>query len=101
MSVLATAVTQMVGRDSDHMDWGDGTNGWMVGFMIVAVLVLVGVVVWAVVTTTRHTVQPQSATPAASSGPDSPSAREILDERFARGEIDAEEYAERKRLLGS
>ncbi len=98
MLVLATAAAQMVGRDSDHMDWGDGANGWMVGFMIVMALVLVGVVIWAVVTTTRRAAQPQAQNPVTpvSGGR---SAREVLDERFARGEIDEDEFRRRRDAL--
>lgn len=64
---------------------GMGPWGWivMVAFWI-AVIVLV---VWAV----------RSA--ATTGRPDPDQALRILDERFARGEIDQQEYEERRRIL--
>lgn len=102
MSVLAATVAQMLGRDGDHMDWSDG-GWWMVGFMFFLGLALVAVIVWAIVATTRsHNPPSQATAPSAiASAPGGTSAREILDRRFARGEIDAAEYAERKQLLDS
>ena len=44
---------QMVGRNSDHMDWGDDGSWWMVGMMIIFGLAIIGVLVWAVVMTSR------------------------------------------------
>ena len=101
MSVLAATVAQMFDRDGDHMDWGDG-GWWMVGLMFFFGLALVAVVVWAIIASTRSNPQSQVTAPIATPPePRGPSAREILDQRFAGGEIDAAEYAERKQLLGS
>ena len=70
------------------MDWTDGGFSWwwmlpMMGFM----LAVIGTILWAIVTVSR------------SSGPtsvsDHPSAEDILNSRFARGEIDTAEYRER------
>lgn len=73
--------------------WNDG-NGWMNGFgMVVMLLVwggLIGVAVWAVVRMTRGTT---------STAPSAESPRQILDRRFATGEIDAERYAAARRVL--
>jgi len=99
MSTLATAFAQMDPRYRDHMDGRHGR--WWLG----ALLLLVGVaaivaIVWAIVATSRANrgaVPPPSAT-TASPAVGSP-ARAILDERFARGEIDAAEYTQRKQLL--
>jgi len=68
----------------DHMDgfgWGMMGIGWLV------MLVVIGLVVWAVV----------QATSGSSSRNDDPisSAQRILADRFARGEIDEEEYRRR------
>jgi putative membrane protein len=68
------------------MWWPDGGAG-MAGWSIVMVLVLVGIAVVTVVVVLA----------AGTSG--EPTAAEVLDERFARGEIDASEYRERKAAL--
>ena len=83
------------------MGYGYG-GGWMWvfgGLMMVGVLVVIGVLVWAVLATTRRDPGPTDAPPR---GVDvRPRARQILDERYARGEIAADEYAERRHLLES
>lgn len=71
------------------MMWGWGAGSWLGGLWMV--LFWVGVVlliVWAV--------------RAASTGSQPPGGRgalDVLEERFARGEIDATEFAERRREL--
>ncbi len=72
------------------MMWGWGAGGWLGGLWMV--LFWVGVVlliVWAVRTATAAG-QPRSV---------GSSAIEILEERYARGEIDAAELSERRRQL--
>ena len=69
------------------MMWGNGF-GWFGGLMMLAVWVLFVVgVVWLVRSVT------------AGGGGAEPTARRVLDERFARGELSAEEYEERRRVL--
>ncbi len=67
-------------------DWGHGAWGvlWMVLF-------------WAVVIGLVYLLA-RAVTPGRS-GERPRDARDILDERFARGEISEEEYRERKRVL--
>jgi putative membrane protein len=96
-AMLQPMVAQM-GRYGDHMDWDDGDGWWMVLIMIVVLALVIGTIVWAVVYATRHS-HPGTAGNALLAGSGS-TARAILDERFARGEIDAAEYEERRRLLG-
>lgn len=76
------------------MGWGWG--GWLA--MGLFMLIFWGVLVWAVVTLTRHwqSRPPGAPTepPRGASGP-----RQIIDERFARGEIDEAEYRQRRDLL--
>jgi putative membrane protein len=78
------------------MMWGYGYNGW--GWMwVVGGLVVVGVVVLVVVLI-RNSTAPTKAVagaPAATSTP-----RQILDKRYARGELTTEEYRERIETLG-
>jgi putative membrane protein len=70
------------------MDWGYGMggNGWllMTGFWVVLVALLVGVAMW---------IFPRQPRPD-SVGRDrsSVTAREVLDQRLARGELDVETY---------
>jgi putative membrane protein len=77
------------------MGWyqdGTGSGGWVV--MILAMVVFWALVVFAVVAIFRGTRD---------SGPGNGNARhdptEILEERFARGEIDADEYRARLDVL--
>lgn len=81
---IAQTILADGGGDGDHMGgfaWGMMGMGWL--FMLVVLILAV----WAV---TRATGSSRS-----SGRQESPSAAEILAERFARGEIDATEYRER------
>lgn len=70
--------------------WGDGWWGFGMGLVW---LVFLGLVVTGVVLVIRGSSEGTSDRGRGSS------ALDILDERFARGEIDREEYEERKRVL--
>jgi putative membrane protein len=75
---------------------GQGWGLFGIIWMLVPLLFLgglVAVIIWAVtqLTSGRHA--------AGSAGVHDRSAEEILRQRFARGEIDAEEYKERRRIL--
>ena len=80
------------------MMWGNyGMGGWAWGF---GALVLIGLVILVVVLV-RTFSQPRpvpglaQARPSAASSP-----RQILDERYARGELTTEQYRERLSALG-
>lgn len=74
--------------DGGHM-WGGGGWSWLaMTMMMVIAIALVGLVVWAIVRSTR---------PHQASGLEH--ARSILAERLARGEISPEEYRERLQHL--
>lgn len=82
-------------------DWnggaGWGAGAWVMMVMMATFVVLcVGLVVWLV----RQSSQ-QGAAPAQLSAPPGGDARRILDERFARGEIDEAEYRARRELLSA
>lgn len=86
---------------------GDGMHmGWMFwGSLFFAALLLVGIVVLTVVLVRVLASSPRSADrsaePIASAGdPGTGTARQILAERLARGEIDTDEYQARLRVLG-
>lgn len=76
-----------------HM-WGDWGWGGMIFGPIMGIL-YIGLIVAAIVLVVRwlgggHAIAP---------GPRGKSALQILEERFARGEIDKDEFEERRRLL--
>ena len=71
---------------------GIGWGGWLV--MVVMMAVFWGAIAWVVVTLIRH--GGSSSQPPAASGSD---PMRILDERFARGEIDEAEYQRRREVL--
>lgn len=77
------------------MMWGWGWSAMIFGplFMIVVFALVIAVVVLLV----RWLAGPWSA----HQPPPSRTALDILKERFARGEIDKEEFEERRRILGS
>lgn len=70
--------------------WHDG--GWGVVWMILSWALIVAIVVFVI----RAFSQPSTGTGTSSRDRD---ALQILDERFARGEISEDEYRERKRVL--
>jgi putative membrane protein len=77
------------------MMWGDGWGGWLFGpiafllFIIAVVALVIAVARWF----------GRSGTAAGDPQPAQKTAIDILKERFARGEIDVEEYREKRRLL--
>lgn len=98
MVTVGTLLARMDGFRG-HMGWDHDRPGWRIAIMIVLFALLIGVAVWAVVRATRASHAP-TAPPAGVSNAGS-AARDILDQRFARGEIDSTEYEERRRVLGS
>jgi putative membrane protein len=81
------------------MMYGHGFGwAWMV-FMPLFWIALLAVVIWAIVRLVSPGGAPREVDGA---GPRRESAREILDRRFAAGEIDADTYTRaRERLSGS
>ena len=71
---------------------GIGWGGWLA--MVAMMVVFWGAIAWVVVTLIRQ--NGARAVPHEDRGTD---ARRILDERFARGEIDDDEYQRRRDLL--
>lgn len=87
---MVPTYSELAGRAGgfDHM----GGLGWgMVIFGWVFMVAIVGLVVWLIVSTTRGSNRSVSAR----------SAIDVLDERYARGEIDREEYMQRRTDLES
>ncbi len=73
--------------------WPDGGWGWAAWLtMTLTMLAFWGLLAWVVVALARRpSGQPTSR----------PTAEEVLAERFARGEIDEEEYRRRREMLRS
>lgn len=91
----AAALAQQSGPYQGHMMWDGGWHGWIFGpLMMLAFFVLAVVVVVLVV---RWLIGAGHAGPPAGGGGKTP--LDILKERHARGEIDKDEYEERKRTL--
>lgn len=91
LPVLALAQTRSETWHGPHM-WGDGWHGGMfVGFLMM--ILFVAIIVVLVVLAVRWI---GGGAPPAATGR---TPQDVLKERFARGEIDAGEYAERKKLL--
>lgn len=74
------------------MWWSDGGTGWFAWVaMSFAMIAFWALVVWAVVALFRGTTNQTESRP---------DAVELLKKRFASGEIDAEEFEERRQVLG-
>ncbi len=92
-ATILTTVSAAAQTYSDHPHMGAwGWGGMIFGpiMMIVFIALIVGAVVWVI----RWTGLGGSAVAGGAN-----KARHILDERFARGEIDKDDYEERKRVL--
>ena len=79
----------------------DGGGAWMWvfgGLMMLGVLVLIGLAVWAVVAATNRGASAAATSPVDVGG--RTRIRQVLDERYARGEMTSEEYTERLHTLG-
>lgn len=72
--------------------WGGGIFAWLMMFLVVALIVVlvIGVVRWIFGSGHRPPLTPQAL---------GRTALDILEERFARGEIDKEEFEEKRRVL--
>jgi len=80
------------------MMWGNGMGGWGMALMTMSNLLFLGLILVGVVFVVRASGYGKPATP---SGPTVrlPTPQQLLSERFARGEIDEEEYSQRLRVL--
>jgi putative membrane protein len=77
-------------------DWGNGAGwGWMLMMGLFMVLLIAGIV-FAVVFAGRATSPSQGGQ---SDAVDASRAKAILEERFARGEIDEDEFQRRTQVL--
>jgi len=79
--------------------YGDHVGGWGYGLGILAMVLFWGALILVIVGMVRYAGRDRGGgyPPPTSSQP--PRAQEILAERFARGEIDADEYRQRLDVL--
>lgn len=75
--------------------WTGTWNGWGASWlMLLGMILFWGGLVWAIGYVMRESRQRDSRS-------DGPHGIQILEDRFARGEIDRDEFEERKRMLDS
>jgi putative membrane protein len=73
------------------MYYGPGMSGWGMTFMIIGNLVLWGLLIFGAVLVARYVWPGQTASSSSSSPPEL-SPQQIAAQRFARGEINEQEY---------
>lgn len=82
--------------------WHDGMgDGWWWPFMALMMVAFWGGLAWLLITLIRHGGGGAGSADSATLQPRQPSPEEIIQERFARGEIDADEYHHRLDVLRS
>ena len=80
------------------MYWGNGMGGWGMVLMTVSSLLFWGLVIAGIVALVRYTGRgAQPGAPATHR----PTPQQVLADRFARGEIDEDEYTRRLQVLGA
>lgn len=83
--------------------YGHGMGGWGYGLMTLSFIVFWGLVIVAIVLLVRHFGRPGeqagSFRPPESPAATKSTAEQLLSERYARGEIDDEEYQRRLNTL--
>jgi putative membrane protein len=85
---------------NDYAGGGDAGMWAVGGLMIVGVLILGAAVVWAVTAATHRGNRGLTAAAATPEAGGRGRTRQVLDERYARGEMNSEEYTERLHALG-
>ena len=82
--------------------YGSGMSGWGYALMTVSMILFWGAVIFGIVMLVRYfgrSGQPPEASPSSQTPLASQTPEQLLAERFARGEIDAEEYRRRLAVL--
>lgn len=78
---------------------GDGFGWWGFGMMGISMVLFWTLLIVIIIALVRHFGRTSSGTSAPRYSDERPSAERLLDERFARGEIDEEEYRARRAAL--
>ena len=86
-------------REMWHGDWSGADWALMSVAMLLFWTAVVAGIIWLVRVTGNR--PGEQSPPNAPSGPGRPTAREILDERYARGELTDEEYRTRRDAMSA
>jgi putative membrane protein len=78
------------------MYWGNGIGGWGMAMMTVSSLLFWGLIIAGIVVLIRYTGRGANPAPPPA---ERPTPQQVLADRFARGEIDEEEYLRRLQVL--
>ena len=78
------------------MYWGNGMGGWGMAMMTISSLLFWGLIIAGIVVLVRYTGRVTHPSTPPTEGP---TPQQVLAERFARGEIDEEEYRRRLQVL--
>jgi putative membrane protein len=76
--------------------YGSGMNGWALTLMIIGNVVFWGLLIFAAIALFRYTKRGQVDL----SSPTASTPEQVLAQRFARGDIDEDEYTRRLQVLG-
>ena len=82
------------------MYYGPGMSGWGMTFMIIGNLVFWGLLIFGAILVARY-VWPGQTAASSSSSPAELSPQQIAAQRFARGEINEQEYQHLLQVLSS
>ena len=75
--------------------YGEHMSGWGYALGIIGMVLFWAVLVLAIAAAVRYLDRKRGKSPPPPSPPPPPSAEQVLAERFARGEVDADEYHQR------
>jgi putative membrane protein len=84
-------------EEATMMYWGNGMGGWGMVLMTVSGLLFWGLIIAGIVWLVRSIGQRDQS---GSAPPAAPTPQRVLADRFARGEIDEDEYKHRVQVLG-
>jgi putative membrane protein len=79
--------------------YGSGMSGWGYALMTVSMVLFWGAVIFGIVALVRYFGRGDQQRPASPSPPSAHTPERLLAERFARGEIDEDEYQRRLAAL--
>lgn len=79
------------------MMWGYGNMGWAWGYGLIALAGVILLIYVVVRLASKKSVNTEAPTPSSHAAPSD--AKRILEERFARGELTAEQFREQLRVL--